>query len=113
MLTPECVKMFSIGYVLVLQSQLHHDDAWRQRYFEWCVCVCVGVCAIHSLKPRTAVVFVVEGCFDEFCYPGCSRGILLGMNLPILLAMVSHGKCVSWHCHAEKMPPVTLISGTT
>ena len=45
------VKMFSIGYVLlVLQSQLNNDDAWRQQGFEWYVGAC---CVIHSVKPRT------------------------------------------------------------
>ena len=55
--------------------------------------VLVGV-AINSVKQRTVRVgFLVEGSFDEFCYPGCPRGILLWINMPILLAMVRYERC--------------------
>ena len=105
--------MFSIGYVLlVLQSQLHNDDAWRQQASEWCI---KGCFAIHSEKPRTVpVVFVAEGSFDELCDPGCPRGVLLGIHLPILLGMVRRHEnsfavenlgivqCVAGHCHAKR-----------
>ena len=52
--------------------------------------------------------------FDEFCDPGCPRGNLLGINLPILLAVVREERCfavensrnlmqyVTRHCHAER-----------
>ena len=83
--------MFSIGHVLlVLQSQLYNDDdiAWKQQHFGWCVEVCF---VIHSLKPRA--VPIVEGSFDELCNPECPRGDLLGINLPILLAIGRHERC--------------------
>ena len=68
--------MFSIGYVLMLQSQLHNSDTWRQQDYEWCVGGCF---AIHSVKPRTVpVVFVEKGSFDELCDPGFPRDVLLG-----------------------------------
>ena len=91
---------------------LHNDDAWRQQDSEWFVGGCF---AIHSVKPRTVpVVFVAEGFFGELCDPGRPRGVLLGINLPILLAMVRHEycfavdnlsrlvQCMVWYCHVER-----------
>ena len=49
----------------------------------------------HALckAKRVPVVFLAEDSIDEFCNPRCSRGVLLGMNVAILLAMVRHGCC--------------------
>ena len=84
-----------------------------------------GCFGIHSVKLRTIpFVFVVEGSFNEVRDPECPRGVLLGMNLLISLAMVKHERC---YCRKSrqpraacglvlpwiKIPPVTLISGTT
>ena len=53
--------MFSVGYVLlVLQSQLHNDDAWRQQDFQ---CYVGGRFAIRSVKPRTVTIVIVAECF--------------------------------------------------
>ena len=50
--------------------------------------------ALGDVKPRTVpVLFVVDGSFDEIYDAGCPRGVLLGINLPILLAMVRHECC--------------------
>ena len=39
------------------------------------------------------VLFVADGSFDELCYPEYPRGVPLGINLSILLAMVRHERC--------------------
>ena len=71
---------------------------------------------LYSVKPKTVpVVPVAEGSFNKFCDPGCPRGVLLRINLPIFLAMLKHEccfagenfsrlimQCMAWHYHAER-----------
>ena len=65
------VRMFSVGYILVLQSQLHNDGAWRQRDFKWYVSECF---AIHYVKTRiVSVVFVVEVCITNTAIQGVTE----------------------------------------
>ena len=91
----------------MLQSQLHNDNLWRQQDI-------LGECFhIHSVKSRTVpVVFMVEGSFDELCDPGYPRGILLGINLLILLAIIRHEYCFTVENVVILLQCVTLISGT-
>ena len=49
---------------------------------------------MHYVRPKEFPwCFLAEGSIDEFCNPRCSRGVLLGMNVAILLAMVRHDCC--------------------
>ena len=113
-LTLKCVTWCkSIIGCQTVQYMLSHSCAaitaatWRHQYFEWCIRGCF---AIRSLKPITVpVAFVAEGSFNELCDPGIPRGVLCGINLPILLAMVKRVenlgrvmRYVAWQCHAER-----------
>ena len=62
--------MFGIGHVLlVLQSQPHTDDAWRQQYFQWCGGGRGGLGIIHYVRLRTVLlVFMAEGSSEIFCW---------------------------------------------
>ena len=68
--------------------------------------------AIHSVMPRTVpvVVFVVESSFDN---PGCPRGVLLRLNLPILLAMVKHECCFAGENLSRLVQKDTMLKDTT
>ena len=85
-------------------TTLHGGNALLNGPFE-------GHFAIHSVKSGTVpVVFVAENSIDELCDPGCPKGVLLGINLPLLLVMVRHECCFAvenigrlvQYCHAER-----------
>ncbi|XP_041356073.1 uncharacterized protein LOC121373474 [Gigantopelta aegis] len=86
--------MFSIGYViLLLQPELHNDEAWAQQDFECCFEECSGKCfAIHSLATSTGLVVMLY------------QPLLAVIVLAVLVVCPTEGATLgSWLCLASKM----------
>ena len=68
---------------------MHNDVAWRQHDFERGV---GGGFAINFVP----IEVLADDTFDELCDPGCSRCVLMVINMSILLVIVKYERCFAY-----------------